>query len=233
MKKLVLSVIAALLCFAAAQAQPKKVTIHEFRVMSNKDTTTCQLTGVVSMIRNYQHGNLYLKDDTGEVLIYGIINKQGLRDFMPLDVTVGDSLTVVGRRTVYDNMTIEMKDARFVSRVCGPNHGVIIDESCIPDTYPLFKGEDPHGAFSQWVNSKLHYPEDAIKQGIEGTVLVSFTINEDGRVASMQILESPSPSLGMEALRVLAKSPKWTPGTIAGKPVKVRYTFPISFYLPN
>lgn len=232
MRRFALVLAAALIC-GAVMAQPRKMTIHEFRVMSAKDTTTCELTGVVSMIRNYQHGNLYLKDDTGEVLIYGIINRQGLRDFMPLDVTVGDSLTVVGRRTVYDNRTIEMKDARFVSRVCGPKHGVIIDEDCIPDTFPLFKGEDPHGAFSEWVNSKLRYPEDAMRNGTEGTVLVSFTINEDGRVASMQILESPCPSLGMEALRVLAKSPKWTPGTINGKPVKVRYTFPINFYLNN
>ena len=232
MRRFALVLAAALIC-GAVMAQPRKMTIHEFRVMSAKDTTTCELTGVVSMIRNYQHGNLYLKDDTGEVLIYGIINRQGLRDFMPLDVTVGDSLTVVGRRTVYDNRTIEMKDARFVSRVCGPKHGVIIDEDCIPDTFPLFKGEDPHGAFSEWVNSKLRYPEDAMRNGTEGTVLVSFTINEDGRVASMQILESPCPSLGMEALRVLAKSPKWTPGTVNGKPVKVRYTFPINFYLNN
>ena len=232
MKRTIL-IAAALLACCLVQAQPKKVTIHEFRAMSAKDTTTCELTGVVSMIRNYQHGNLYLKDDTGEVLIYGIINKQGLRDFMPLDVTVGDSLTVVGRRTVYDNRTIEMKDAHFVSRVCGPKHGVVIDEDCIPDTFPLFKGEDPHGAFSEWVNGKLRYPEDAMNQGIQGAVLVGFTINEDGRLASMQILESPCPSLGMEALRVLAKSPKWTPGTIAGKPVKVRYTFPINFYLNN
>ena len=232
MRRFALVLAAALIC-GAVMAQPRKMTIHEFRVMSAKDTTTCELTGVVSMIRNYQHGNLYLKDDTGEVLIYGIINRQGLRDFMPLDVTVGDSLTVVGRRTVYDNRTIEMKDARFVSRVCGPKHGVIIDEDCIPDTFPLFKGEDPHGAFSEWVNSKLRYPEDAMRNGTEGTVLVSFTINEDGRVASMQILESPCPSLGMEALRVLAKSPKWTPGTINGKPVKVRYTFPIGFHINN
>ena len=232
MRRFALVLAAALIC-GAVMAQPRKMTIHEFRVMSAKDTTTCELTGVVSMIRNYQHGNLYLKDDTGEVLIYGIINRQGLRDFMPLDVTVGDSLTVVGRRTVYDNRTIEMKDARFVSRVCGPRHGVIIDEDCIPDTFPLFKGEDPHGAFSEWVNSKLRYPEDAMRNGTEGTVLVSFTINEDGQVASMQILESPCPSLGMEALRVLAKSPKWTPGTVNGKPVKVRYTFPIGFYINN
>ncbi|MCQ2186745.1 MAG: TonB family protein [Bacteroidales bacterium] len=232
MRRFALVLAAALIC-GAVMAQPRKMTIHEFRVMSAKDTTTCELTGVVSMIRNYQHGNLYLKDDTGEVLIYGIINRQGLRDFMPLDVTVGDSLTVVGRRTVYDNRTIEMKDARFVSRVCGPKHGVIIDEDCIPDTFPLFKGEDPHGAFSEWVNSKLRYPEDAMRNGTEGTVLVSFTINEDGRVASMQILESPCPSLGMEALRVLAKSPKWTPGTVNGKPVKVRYTFPIGFHINN
>lgn len=230
MRKIAIIIAAALLCFAA-QAQPNKISIHDFRVMSDKDTTTCLLTGVVTMIRNYQHGNLYIKDDTGEVLIYGIINKSGLRDFMPLDVTVGDTLTVMGRRTIYDNRTVEMKDARFVSRVCGPDHGVIIEDDIVPDTFPLFRGEDPHAAFSQWVNSKLHYPEDARAQGVEGTVLVSFTINEDGRLASMQIIESPSPSLGMEALRVLAKSPKWTPGTIGGKPVKVRYTYPIIFSL--
>lgn len=110
-----------------------------------------------------------------------------------------------------------------------PAEDIVCDP--VPDTFPLFRGETPDGAFSKWVNSRLRYPEDAMNQGIEGTVLVGFTINEDGRLTSMQILESPSISLGMEALRVLARSPKWTPGTIDGKPVKVRYTYPVDFYL--
>lgn len=232
MKKTALIITAMLLC-STVWSQPRKMTIHDFRVMSAKDTTTCQLTGVVSMIRNYLYGNLYIKDETGEVLVYGIINKSGLRDFRSLDVTVGDTLTVVGRRTVYDGRTVEMKDAGFVSRACGPNHGVIVEDGIMPDTFPLFKGEDPHASFSEWVNGRLRYPEEARTKGIEGVVLVGFTINEDGRLAGLKVLDSPDQSLSMEVLRILAKSPKWTPGTINGQPVRVGYTFPIAFNLGN
>ena len=86
-------------------------------------------------------------------------------------------------------------------------------------------------AFSEWVNSQLQYPEIAKENGIQGRVTLQFTISADGSVTNVKVLRGVDPELDKEAVRVVSKSPKWTPGFIAGKPVDVDYTFPVIFHL--
>jgi len=95
---------------------------------------------------------------------------------------------------------------------------------------PSFNGGDVN-EFSIWVNSKLNYPEAAKLNGIQGKVILSFTVNAKGVVKNVTVLRSASPLLDAEAVRVVSSSPKWTPGKIDGKPVKVTYTFPVIFQL--
>lgn len=97
---------------------------------------------------------------------------------------------------------------------------------------PSFMGGDPH-AFSKWVNSRLVYPEIAKENGIQGKVTVQFTINTDGTVSDVKVLQGVDPALDKEAVRVVSQSPKWKPGMQNDKPVKVTYTFPVIFLLSD
>ena len=196
--------------------------------MSDKDTTTVILKGVVTTIRNFEYGNLYISDGTAEVLIYGILGKDGSKHFAALDVAQGDTLTVVGRRTVYDRFTIEMKNARFVSRTCGPDHRVMFDSAEGPDVFPKFKGNDAN-AFSLWVTNHLNFPDAARNAQAEGRVLVKFVVDVDGKVTDVEVIEGVHPALDAEAVRVVSKSPRWKPGTKNDRPVRVSYTFPVIF----
>ncbi|MCR5013366.1 MAG: M56 family metallopeptidase [Bacteroidales bacterium] len=64
-------------------------------------------------------------------------------------------------------------------------------------------------------------------------VFVQFVVAEDGSITNVELLK-PEPSkqdLNDEAIRVVKGMPKWKPGTVDGKPVKVRYTLPVLFRL--
>lgn len=109
-----------------------------------------------------------------------------------------------------------------------------IEEESIPfqlsEKKPSFLGGDTK-KFTQWVNERLVYPEDAKENCIQGEVLLRFTVDTDGSVTNVIVLRSVYPSLDNEAVRVVSSSPKWEPGKQRERPVKVTYTFPIGFYL--
>lgn len=109
-----------------------------------------------------------------------------------------------------------------------------VDEDTIPfvlvENKPSFQGGDAND-FSRWVNSRLVYPEVAKENGVEGTVILQFTIAKDGRMSDVVVLRSPDDALAAEAIRVVSSSPKWEPGKQRDRAVKVSYTFPVVYRL--
>ena len=68
-------------------------------------------------------------------------------------------------------------------------------------------------------------------EGIEGTVIVKFTIDKTGQVKDIIILSGLSDEINKEVIRVISSSPKWEPGYLNGEPVNVWYTMPVLFKL--
>ena len=97
---------------------------------------------------------------------------------------------------------------------------------------PTFRGGDLN-AFRNWVQGKLRYPQIAQENGISGRVVLSFVVERDGTLTNIQVLQSPDRSLGDEATRVVASSPKWEPGMQRNQPVRVKYTLPVVFQIQN
>ena len=95
---------------------------------------------------------------------------------------------------------------------------------------PSFNGGDAN-EFSKWVNKNLDYPEIAKETGVQGRVILRFTVNPDGSVSNVTVLRGVDSSLDKEAVRVVSKSPKWKPGRQRDRAVKVTYTFPVIFQL--
>jgi protein TonB len=110
----------------------------------------------------------------------------------------------------------------------------IVEEEDIPfvmvEEKPKFQGGD-ESTFTKWVSERLVYPEIAKENGVQGRVILSFRVNSDGTVSDVKIIRGVDPSLDKEAVRVVASSPKWTPGRQRNKPVNVVYTFPVIFQL--
>ena len=99
------------------------------------------------------------------------------------------------------------------------------------DVPPKFNGGDARQEFPKWFYTRLVYPEDARDAGMEGRVYVQFTINRDGSVSDIKILEGVCESIDNEVIRVVSESPDWTPGYVDSKPVNVTYAFPVLFQL--
>jgi TonB family protein len=102
----------------------------------------------------------------------------------------------------------------------------------VADEMPLFQGKDLN-TFRTWVQSQIRYPAEALKRGIEGRVVLSFIVERDGSVSTIELLQSPDRILSEEARRVVSSSPKWTPGRQNGHLVRVRYMLPVDFSTPK
>jgi TonB family protein len=100
----------------------------------------------------------------------------------------------------------------------------------IIDELPLYEGDDIN-KFRSYVHSNIFYPPHCFEHGISGRIFVKFDIDRCGNVVNAEIERGVDKSLDKEALRVIASSPQWTPGIQKGKPVKVRFTFPVIFIL--
>mgnify|MGYP001749487997 CR=1 FL=1 len=83
----------------------------------------------------------------------------------------------------------------------------------------------------KWLDSHVRYPTAAIRDGIQGRVVVSFIVEPDGSVSNAKLVRSVDANLDREALRVVSEMPKWTPGKQGGNTVRVRYSLPITFRL--
>lgn len=103
---------------APEPVEVKKVTVAEF-LAAAEDSTVYELTGEITNVTNTTYGNFYLKDNTAEVLIYGLCSPTGEQKYWAESgAKVGDTITVQTVRTSY-NGTPQGKDAIFVSLVPG------------------------------------------------------------------------------------------------------------------
>ncbi len=103
---------------------------------------------------------------------------------------------------------------------------VFVKVECMPS----FAGGDLN-TFRTWFGGEFKYPAIAAENGIQGRVVVRFVIEKDGRLTNIEFLQSPDPVFNEEVVRVLEKSPKWSPGYQQDRPVRVCYVFPIDVRL--
>ncbi len=94
---------------------------------------------------------------------------------------------------------------------------------------PVFPGGVD--AFVKFVATSIRYPYTDWKNNIQGQVYLKFIVEADGSVTNVEAVRAPSETLKDEALRVMATSPKWTPGEQNGKNVRVEHTLPVNFTL--
>ncbi len=100
-----------------------------------------------------------------------------------------------------------------------------------PNAYPEFVGGD--AALMQFLGQTLRYPADAYKEGAQGKVDVSFWIDEKGHPYGFGVVESPHPSLAVEALRALRLMPDWLPGRRNGQIAPQLVHVPVVFRRPT
>jgi periplasmic protein TonB len=87
-------------------------------------------------------------------------------------------------------------------------------------------------AWLRYLNKNLRYPDDAVNNEIQGTVVVQFIVDKEGNVSDVNPISGPeNGGLREEAVRVIKKSGKWTPAVQNGRQVKSYKKQPIVFRL--
>ena len=99
----------------------------------------------------------------------------------------------------------------------------------IVEQMPSFPGGQ--AALLRYLSSNVQYPTVAEENGVQGRVIVTFVVERDGSITDVRVAKSVDPSLDREAVRVARSMPRWQPGTQDGKPVRVKYTVPVTFRL--
>jgi len=90
-----------------------------------------------------------------------------------------------------------------------------------------------NSAIQKFINENLRYPEEAKSKKLEGTVIVTFSVDISGKVKDSKVSSSIHYTLDEEAMRCIASLPEWEPATREGRPVESSYIMPVVFKLPQ
>ncbi len=97
------------------------------------------------------------------------------------------------------------------------------------EKFPEFPGGME--AFAKYLRKNLRYPASAAENGIAGRVFLSFIVERDGSLTDIKVIKGIGFGCDEEAMRVLRKSPAWTPGIQNKQKVRVQYTLPLLFQM--
>ncbi|MDE5584733.1 MAG: energy transducer TonB [Muribaculaceae bacterium] len=107
------------------------------------------------------------------------------------------------------------------------------------DTHAQFPGDEEFmNKYWEWLEKNMIYPKKALEKGVEGSVLVDFTVCTDGSIKDIAInkensSKSVDESLKQEAIRLFESMPRWTPAMYKGKAVNSRELRLVIFKLPQ
>lgn len=100
-------------------------------------------------------------------------------------------------------------------------------------TFVQKQPEYPGGndALFKFLRENIMYPQISLDNGVQGTVVLQFTVSDNGELSDLLVVRSLDKSCDEEAIRVVKKMPRWKAGEQNGKKVSVRFTLPIRFIM--
>lgn len=102
----------------------------------------------------------------------------------------------------------------------------------IVETMPEFPGGP--AKLNAYLSQSIRHPQEVQKYGFKGRAICQFIVEKDGTITNAEVVRSSGNMvLDHEALRVIKGMPKWKPGYQHGKPVRVKYTIPVNFNIPQ
>ena len=112
-----------------------------------------------------------------------------------------------------------------------PKDDVITPEVVLESAEIMPKYPGGASGLMSYLARNIKYPFDAQQSKTQGRVVIQMIVNKDGHVINPKVIQSVSPSLDAEAIRVVMGMPRWEPGKNDGQTVAVQYTLPITFKL--
>ena len=112
------------------------------------------------------------------------------------------------------------------------NNGKVLHNDSIyflAESMPSFPGGEEE--LIKYLKDHIRYPASARASRTEGKVYISFIIDRSGNLTNIKLVRGIGSGCDEEALRVLRTMPKWSPGKVKGKEVRVQMSVPVRFAL--
>ena len=145
---------------------------------------------------------------------------------------IGMSIAIQGQVKAQNQSSNQKQKKEWSKDIKDTIQTNIVEETVfcyVTEQMPQYPGGESE--LMNFVYKNLKYPESAIKNKIQGKVIVRFVITELGEVEKAEVVRSLQTECDKEAIRVIKLLPKFTPGKQNGKATKVWYTFPVVFKL--
>ena len=155
----------------------------------------------------------------------------------PPEVQLPELIEVPDEEEIEDEIEVEL-DVEVTEETIIKD--IVLEEAPEEEVDQIFnivedQPEFPGGlaAFYKYFGSKMKYPSQARRMGVEGRVYLQFVVDRDGSVTDIKAVKGIGAGCEEEAVRVMKTVPKFKPGKQRGKPVRVRMSLPIVFKLAN
>ena len=160
--------------------------------------------------------------------------------------------------TISESVKIDQEVIPNMPEVSKPEPTILVDsvQAVVMETQPLpnkkvkkpevktsieekpnsvgYKPAEPAGGYEKlyaYFNQELQYPESAVRDSIQGVVVIDFVINVSGKPEQIQVQQSLGKACDTEAIRVIENMQPWLPASFNGKPVPARVSVPLTFQL--
>lgn len=127
-------------------------------------------------------------------------------------------------------------DISELSEVVVVGHSTSDDVGFLPSTPTVMELATPEGGrkmFKQYLQENLRYPEQALKNQVEGKVTVQFAIGMTGQLSDFRVIRGLGFGCDEEVIRLIKDGPKWSPTKKNEAPVKDRARVRMRFALPK
>ncbi|MBI1770166.1 MAG: TonB family protein [Bacteroidetes bacterium] len=128
-----------------------------------------------------------------------------------------------------DKMDVEMNaDVTQLSEVVVTGLGIARDDN----EEPVIHLANPFGgrkAYDKYLETNVHYPDEALKNNIKGKVRVEFAVHPDGSFDEYKVVKSLGYGCDEEVIRLIKEGPKWSPTTENGQPVESKVRIGVKF----
>lgn len=134
-----------------------------------------------------------------------------------------------------NNLDVQLDaDISELSEVVVVGYGADISyRSSGPAVMELATPEGGRKAFKQYLENNLQYPQQALKNEIEGKVTIQFSIGMTGQLSDFRVIKGIGYGCDDEVIRLIKSGPKWSPTKKNAEPIKDRVRVRMRFALPK
>ena len=122
----------------------------------------------------------------------------------------------------------DLKDNQTAGGTSTPKEEEVVDNALVEVQASYPGGE---AALIAFISKTLVYPQIAVEQDLQGTVILRCRVNADGTVGDIIVKKSLSRECDQAAADVVKKLKRFIPAKQQGHPVPVWFTLPIRFQL--